>query len=60
MYSKCKRLSAVMLFALLTSSVIRAEDSRYIIKVNETHKGNVKALAMKMANRLNFRVTFSY
>jgi serine protease len=53
MYSKCKRLSAVMLFALLTSSVIRAEDSRYIIKVNETHKGNVKALAMKMGGAIN-------
>ncbi|MFT5521025.1 MAG: serine protease [Enterobacterales bacterium] len=53
MISKLTGLSAVVFFILFTSSIIKAEDSRYIIQVNESHKGNVKALARKMGGTIN-------
>ena len=48
MLSKITRLSAATLLAIGTSSVALADDSRFIIQVDASKKGIVKALTKKM------------
>ncbi|MGX5200574.1 S8 family serine peptidase [Aliikangiella sp. IMCC44632] len=48
MVSKLTKISAATLLALGASTSIMADDSRYVIKVDNSKKGVVKALAKKM------------
>ncbi|WMS86394.1 S8 family serine peptidase [Pleionea litopenaei] len=52
MISKVKVLSAATLLAMSAGSV-SADDNRYIIQVDNDHKGVVKALAKKLGGQLN-------
>ncbi len=52
MVSKLTKLSAATLIALGASSSVLADDSRYIVQVDASKKGVVKALTKKMGGEL--------
>ncbi|MGX5172654.1 S8 family serine peptidase [Aliikangiella sp. IMCC44653] len=53
MLNKLTKLSAATLIALGTSSAAMADDSRYVIQVDNSKKGIVKALAKQMGGNIN-------